>query len=99
MLIVASEQGVVVEDVPERVVDLFESDGLAVEGLREELLTGVKSEAASVADAAQLALGQYRARPVSFSDCLVLEVARKAGHLPPGTFDRDLAKLEGAQRL
>jgi predicted nucleic acid-binding protein len=36
---------------------------------------------------------------VSFSDCLVLEVARKVGHLPLGTFDRDLAKLDGAQRL
>jgi predicted nucleic acid-binding protein len=33
-----------------------------------------------------------------FSDCLVLEVAR-AGHLPLSTFDRDLAKLDGAQRL
>jgi len=28
-----------------------------------------------------------------------LEVARKAGHLPLGTFDRDLAKTDGAQRL
>jgi predicted nucleic-acid-binding protein len=46
------------------------------------------------------ALEQYRARPsVGFSDCLVLEVARKAGHLPLGTFDRDLAKLDGGQRL
>jgi predicted nucleic-acid-binding protein len=46
------------------------------------------------------ALQQHRRRPaVSFSDCLVLEVARKAGHLPLGTFDRDLAKLDGAQRL
>ena len=46
------------------------------------------------------ALEQYRARPaVSFSDCLVLEVARKAGHLPLGTFDRALGKLDGAQRL
>jgi hypothetical protein len=31
--------------------------------------------------------------------CLVLEVARKAGHMPLGTFDRNLAKLDGAQRL
>lgn len=46
------------------------------------------------------ALQQYRAKPsVGFSDCLVLEVARKAGHLPLGTFDRALAKREGAQRL
>jgi predicted nucleic-acid-binding protein len=46
------------------------------------------------------ALLQFRKRPaVSFSDCLVLELARKAGHLPLGTFDRDLSKLDGAQRL
>jgi predicted nucleic-acid-binding protein len=46
------------------------------------------------------ALRQFRQKPsVNFSDCLVLEAARKAGHLPLGTFDRDLAKLDGAQRL
>lgn len=46
------------------------------------------------------ALARYRERPaVSFTDCLLLEVARKAGHLPLGTFDRDLAKLDGAHRL
>jgi predicted nucleic acid-binding protein len=46
------------------------------------------------------ALQQYRRRPaVAFSDCLVLEVARKAGHLPLGTFDRALARIDGAQRL
>jgi predicted nucleic-acid-binding protein len=52
------------------------------------------------AEVVEAALERYRARPaVNFSDCLVLEVARKAGHLPLGTFDRDLAKLDGAQRL
>lgn len=46
------------------------------------------------------ALAQFRARPtLGFSDCLVLEIARKAGHLPLGTFDRGLAKLEGAERV
>ena len=46
------------------------------------------------------ALEHYRKKPsLSFSDCLVLEAARKAGHLPLGTFDRDLGKLPGAQRL
>jgi hypothetical protein len=29
----------------------------------------------------------------------MLEVARKAGHMPFGTFDRDLGRLDGAQRL
>jgi len=30
---------------------------------------------------------------------LILEIARKAGHVPLATFDRDLAKLGGVQRL
>jgi hypothetical protein len=30
---------------------------------------------------------------------MVLEIARKAGHLPMGTFDRTLAQLDGAQRI
>jgi predicted nucleic-acid-binding protein len=46
------------------------------------------------------ALESFRRRPaLGFSDCLMLEVARKAGHLPLGTFDRNLGKLEGAERL
>jgi len=46
------------------------------------------------------ALEHYRSRPgLGFSDCLILEAARKAGHLPLGTFDRDLSKLVGAERL
>src|SRR5450759_920219 len=45
------------------------------------------------ADVVAAALGQFRAKPtLGFSDCLVLEVARKAGHLPLGTFDRQLGK-------
>jgi len=51
-------------------------------------------------DVVASALDHYRRRPrIGFSDCLVLEIARKAGHLPLGTFDRDLSKLDGAQRL
>jgi predicted nucleic-acid-binding protein len=46
------------------------------------------------------ALSHFRARlSLGFSDCLVLEIARKAGHLPLGTFDRSLAKLDGTYRL
>ena len=52
------------------------------------------------ADVIGLALDHFRSRPsLGFSDCLVLEIARKAGHLPLGTFDRNFAKLDGAQRL
>jgi predicted nucleic-acid-binding protein len=43
---------------------------------------------------------RFRDTPkLGFSDCLVLEVALKAGHQPLGTFDRDLGKTDGAQRL
>jgi predicted nucleic-acid-binding protein len=52
------------------------------------------------ADVVASALAHFRTKPsVGFSDCLVLEIARKAGHLPLGTFDRALGKLPGAQRL
>ena len=51
-------------------------------------------------DSVAAALEQYRNRPVlGFSDCLILETARKASHLPLGTFDRNLSKLDGAEGL
>ena len=52
------------------------------------------------ADVASAALAQFRRKPgVGYSDCLVLESARAAGHLPLGTFDKGLAGLEGAERV
>ncbi|HEU0139313.1 MAG: type II toxin-antitoxin system VapC family toxin [Bryobacteraceae bacterium] len=46
------------------------------------------------------ALALFRVKPaLGFSDCLMFHLARKAGHLPMGTFDRNLAKVEGAQKL
>jgi predicted nucleic-acid-binding protein len=52
------------------------------------------------ADVVRAALVQFRAQPrLGFSDCLMLEVARKAGHTPLGTFDRALAAFDGTQRL
>ena len=46
------------------------------------------------------ALETFRSRPaLGFTDCLLLEVARKAGHLPLGTFDRNLSRLDGAEKL
>jgi predicted nucleic-acid-binding protein len=46
------------------------------------------------------ALDRFRRRPkLGFSDCMVLESARKAGHIPLATFDRELSKLEDVERL
>ena len=65
-----------------------------------EMLLNHKDLTLQDPDVIAAALGQYRKRPAAgFSDCLVLEVARKAGHLPLGTFDRHLGKLDGAERL
>jgi predicted nucleic-acid-binding protein len=46
------------------------------------------------------ALAQFRAATApGFSDCLIVEIARKAGHLPLGTFDKRLSRVEGAESL
>lgn len=51
-------------------------------------------------DVVVAALELFRRRPsLVFSDFLVLEIARKAGHLPLGTFDKTLAKHDGAERV
>lgn len=51
-------------------------------------------------EAVQDALKLFKAKPaLGFSDCMMLHLARKAGHLPLGTFDRGLAKVDGAQKL
>jgi predicted nucleic-acid-binding protein len=51
-------------------------------------------------EAVAAALELFRARPtLGFSDCLILELARHAGHLPLGTFDRALSRADGVERL
>jgi len=51
-------------------------------------------------EAVTAALELFLARPsLGFSDCLMVESARQAGHLPLGTFDRNLAKVNGTQKL
>ena len=52
------------------------------------------------ADTVAAALENFAGNPsLGFSDRLVVQIARKAGHLPLGTFDRALSKLEGVERL
>jgi predicted nucleic-acid-binding protein len=52
------------------------------------------------ADVVSAALTHFRGYSrVDFSDCLAFEIARKAGHLPLATFDRDFAKLPDVEHL
>lgn len=65
-----------------------------------EMLLNQKDLTIQDADAVSAALDNFRRRPaLGFADCLLLEIARKAGHLPLGTFDRNLGKLDGGQAL
>lgn len=72
-----------------------EKIGTAVEMLLNHAHLTIQD--AEVVDAA---LESFRKRSVvGFTDHLVVEIARKSGHVPVGTFDRDLARLEGTERL
>jgi predicted nucleic-acid-binding protein len=52
------------------------------------------------ADVVERALGRFRGKGrADFSDCLALEIAHKAGHVPFGTFDRALGRLPGAESI
>jgi len=65
-----------------------------------EMLLNHRSLVLQDPETVSAALELFRSRPaLGFSDCLMLHLARKAGHLPLGTFDRNLAKAEGAQKL
>jgi predicted nucleic-acid-binding protein len=65
-----------------------------------EMLINHRDLTVQDADVVASALEHFRRRPaLGFSDCLILEVARKAGHLPLGTFDRVLSKLDGTERV
>ena len=78
---------------------VYDRDSDAIATAVEMLLS---HEHLTVQDAEVVAASivQFRQRPsVGFSDCLMLEVARKAGHTPLGTFDRSLGRIDGAQRL
>jgi predicted nucleic-acid-binding protein len=65
-----------------------------------ELLLNHRHLSLQEPEAVAAALETFRRRPaLGFSDCLLVELARKAGHLPLGTFDRDLGKVDGAAKL
>ncbi len=69
-------------------------------GRREEIATAMamlldhKHFAIRDLDVVAAALEKFRkSKGISFSDLLILETARKNGHVPLGSFDRGLAKL------
>lgn len=65
-----------------------------------QMLLSHKSLILQDADVVTAALDLFRAKPsLGFSDCLMLELAKKAGHLPLGTFDRSLAKVKETHKL
>jgi predicted nucleic-acid-binding protein len=65
-----------------------------------EMLMSHESLTVQDSDVVTLALDHFRNRPsLGFSNCLLLEVARKAGHRPLGTFDRNLARLPDADLI
>lgn len=51
-------------------------------------------------DVVRFAFDDYKSsRGAAFTDCLIVAIARKNGHLPVGTFDRKLAKLPDVDAL
>jgi len=65
-----------------------------------EMLLGHAHLAIEKAEVVAAAVATFRRRPkLGFSDCLIVESARSAGHIPIGTFDRELGKLADVQRL
>jgi predicted nucleic acid-binding protein len=48
----------------------------------------------------EAALATFGGKPsVSFTDAILLEFARRAGNLPLGTFERNLGRRDGAEKL
>lgn len=65
-----------------------------------EMLLGTAMVTLEDAPVVEAALAQFvHHAKLSFTDCLVLEIARKVGHTPLGTFDKALGKLPGTKTL
>ena len=65
-----------------------------------EMLLEHEHLAVQDADVVLAALDHFRwERAVGFADCLIVEGARRAGHLPVGTFDKPMFRLGGASGL
>ena len=78
---------------------VYERDAAQV-GTAVEQLLNHKDLVLQDREVVAAALEVFRSRPtLGFTDSLLLEVARKAGHLPLGTFDRTLSQINGAEKL
>jgi len=65
-----------------------------------EMMLDLPNAVLQDAEAVEEALSLFHGRPaLGFSDCLIIALARKTGNLPLGTFDRRLAKVDGAHLL
>ncbi len=78
---------------------VYECDSAAIATAIEMLLNHAQLSVQD-AEVVESAVAKYRQHHrVGFSDCLMVEIARKAGHTPLGTFDRALGNVDGACRL
>ncbi len=74
--------------------------GPAAQATAVELLLDHKNLTLHEREVVAAALELFRANPrLGFSDCLILEAARKAGHLPLGTFDGRLGRVGGTKAI
>ncbi len=78
---------------------VYERDAAQI-ALAVEMLLKHQQLSLQEPEAVAAALDTFRRRPtLGFSDCLLVELARTAGHLPLGTFDRNLSKVDGTAKL
>ncbi len=68
--------------------------------LAVEMLLSHEQFAIQDSEVVEEALADFREKPkLGFSDCLIVHTARKAGHVPVGTFDRTLGNAEHTVRI
>ena len=78
---------------------VYELDAVAVATAVGMLLRHEKVSL-EASDAVVEAVRLFREKPgLRFSDCLILHLAKRAGHTPLGTFDAKLGRLDGALKI
>lgn len=78
---------------------VYELDAMAV-ATAVGMLLGHEKVSLEASDAVAEAVRVFREKPgLGFSDCLVLHLAKRAGHTPLGTFDTKLGRLDGALKI